>query len=128
LLGFAEKLDNFGQSRRRLGIAQDHSAFEIGIVAFRVDHARLEAAFDDVLDEPVRCGRFAAAGCAGDQQAAALRMQPGRFALQVVRDLDGLTLYRVGAISERSVSRIRRTVSATPARRAARPSRSRRPP
>ncbi len=34
-LGFAEKLDNFGQSRRRLGIAQDHSAFEIGIVAFR---------------------------------------------------------------------------------------------
>ena len=56
--------------------------------------------FDDVFDEPGRCGGFAAAGCTGDQQAAALRMQPDRLALQIVRDLDGLTRYRRSDLAE----------------------------
>ena len=119
LPGIPEKLDDFGRPWGSLDVSQDNCAFEIVVIAFRVDDAELEPTIRYLLDKADRGRRLAAARRAGDQHAAALRVKADRrFLPRRLRRRQ--TAAQFAARSRRGRCRAARSiVSATPAPRAA---------
>jgi hypothetical protein len=61
LLGTRQQFDRFAHSRRRLWVAHRNSIVEPRIIAFRIDHAVLEATLGEAFENAGRDRRFAAA-------------------------------------------------------------------
>src|ERR1700730_8327438 len=68
LLWMSEQRDRFLNARLVLGVAQRHRILELGVVALRIDHAKLEASLQETLEKPGRDRRFTPARNSGDQQ------------------------------------------------------------
>src|SRR5262245_8584893 len=76
-----EQFEDLVHVRRAAVVAQDNRALEAGVIAFRVNDAKLIAPFSQAFEEAAGQSRFPDAGRACDQNVDAVGLQSDLFAV-----------------------------------------------